>query len=696
MTGVDAERPARPPGPGEPDGTGPSRSAPARRTAALALALAGGTLLLYAQVAGFEFVRFDDNRYLTDNLHVQRGLSWAGLAWAFTTLHASNWHPLTWLSHMLDVELFGLDAGAHHLVNAALHAADAALVFLALTRLTGARWRSLAVAALFAVHPLHVESVAWVAERKDVLSTLLGLLALLAYARHAERPSRRTLGAVALAFAASLLAKPMWVTLPFLLLLLDVWPLRRIAGIEIGGGDPGGSPARPPLPLRRILLEKVPLLALSAASSVVTVIAQERGGSLSGLDLPVPVRLANAAVSYLGYVRRTFWPVDLAAFYPYAPVGAFEAFGAGTLLLAATALVVWRARAAPWLAVGWLWFLGTLVPVIGIVQVGGQALADRYTYLPLVGLFVMVVWGADRLVGAWRGGVPLAATGAAAVLALSALSARQIATWSDNETLFRHALAVTQDNALAHGALSDGLRTGGRLEEALLHAREAVRIDPGSARHWNNLAVLLVDLGRPPEAREAVVRALDLNPAYALAWTTLGIVEQDLGNLPAAEVALLRATALAPGDPQAWFRLGLIRSQAGRWPEAAQAYEETVRLAPNHLGGWTNLAVARQGLGRTAEAARAFEAAARADPSSFAAWRNLGVFLAKGGRPAEAIAPFREALRLRPGDADVLFRLGMALATAGAGAEALEVAAKLEAVNPAAAAEVRARAAGGR
>ncbi|HSN92229.1 MAG TPA: glycosyltransferase family 39 protein, partial [Anaeromyxobacteraceae bacterium] len=386
MTGVLAGSPPEAPGAGWPAWAGPSRWPPGRARLLGALALAAGTLLLYAPVAGFEFVHLDDNRYVIDNPRVRGGISWDGVLWAFTTLHASNWHPLTWLSHMLDVELFGVRAGPHHLVNALLHAVDAALLFLALSRMTGARGRSLLVAALFAVHPLHVESVAWVAERKDVLSTLFGLLALLAYARHAERPRAGTYLAVVLAFAASLLSKPMWVTFPFLLLVLDFWPLRRMAGS--GPADGGDALARPVLPLRRLLLEKLPLLALSAASSTVTVVAQGRGGSLAGLELPVPVRLANAAVSYVGYVRMTLWPADLAVFYPFREVGAWEAIGAAALLAAATALAIRRARAFPELAVGWLWFAGTLVPVVGVVQVGSQALADRYAYLPSAGLFL--------------------------------------------------------------------------------------------------------------------------------------------------------------------------------------------------------------------------------------------------------------------------------------------------------------------
>jgi tetratricopeptide (TPR) repeat protein len=656
----------------------------------VAAVLAAGTFLLFFQVATHGFIRFDDNRYLTDNAIVQRGLSWPGLVWAFTTLHASNWHPLTWLSHMLDVQLFGMAPGPMHLVNAAFHAANAGLLFVVLARMTRAPGRSAFVAALFAVHPLHVESVAWIAERKDVLSTLFGLLALLAYVAHAERPRARTLAAVAACFAASLLAKPMWVTLPFLLLLLDFWPLRRIEGLA-PAEDP--SPDFPARPRATIVLEKVPLLALAVTSSAVTVLAQNRGGSLTGLELSLAPRLWNAAISYVQYVAKTVWPSQLAIFYPYGEgLSTVAGVACAAAVVAATALVLVRAARIPWAAVGWCWFVGTLVPVIGIVQVGGQALADRYTYLPSVGLFVAIAWGAERVLGAWRGGLPLAAAGAAITVALSGATLHQLSYWRTHEALFRHALEVTEGNALAHGALAEELRAQGKLDEALMHAREAVRLEPGSARHWSNLAVSLRESGLLGEALDAARRAVALNPGYALAWRVLGIVESDLNDLPAAADALERSVQVAPGDPNVWFTLGIVYAKSMRPADAIRAYEETVRLAPGHFGAWTNLGGQYQFLGRMTEASQAFETATRADPSNPLGWRNLGVILAKTGRPDAAVPAFREALRLRPRDPDVLFRLGSAQLAMGARADALATAAELEAVAPPAAADLRARA----
>jgi Flp pilus assembly protein TadD len=656
----------------------------------VAAALAAGTLLLYARVASYEFIRFDDNRYLTDNATVQRGLSWAGAAWAFTTLHASNWHPLTWLSHMLDVSLFGMSPGAHHLVNAALHAVNAGLLYLVLVRMTGARGRSAFVAALFAVHPLHVESVAWIAERKDVLSTLFGLLALDAYVRHAARPRAWTYALVVAFFAASLLSKPMWVTLPFLLLLLDWWPLRRIEGFAPPGTD---EPRFPPRPRSRILLEKAPLLVLAALSSAVTVVAQERGGSLSDLSLPLGERAANAAASYASYVGKTFWPSSLTIFYPYRHgVDLPSAIAAGSAVVAATAVLLAYAPRAPWAAAGWCWFLGTLVPVIGLVQVGGQALADRYTYLPSIGLFVAIAWGAHRLAGRWRGGVPLAASALAVLAVLSVVTTRQLSHWATHESLFRHALDVSEDNALAHGVLADGLRVQGRIPEALFHAREAVRLDPGSARHWNNLAVSYRDAGFLSEANEASERSVALNPRYAIAWRILGIVRNDLGDYRGAAEALEEATRLTPADAAAWFELGIVYERAMRIPDAMRAYETSLRLDPDDAETWGNLAGLYFFVGRTAEATAGFETAVRGEPANPVAWRNLGVFYLKVGRPADGARALREALRLDPANADVLRRLALFLADTGSRDEALSLAARLDSIDAAAAAEVRAHA----
>ena len=558
-----------------------------------AAALAGATALLFARSAGHPFILYDDARYLTENPMVLRGLSWGGVRWAFTTLYFGNWHPLTWLSYLLDVQLFGFDAGAHHLESAFLHAVNAALLFLVLDRMSGARARSFAVALLFALHPLRVESVAWAAERKDVLSTLFGLLALMAYARYAERPSARRYAPVALAFALSLLAKAMWVTLPFLLLLLDLWPLRRLSP----SGEPGdlGCARFPPVSLRRAVLEKLPLLLLSVATSALTVVAQRAGGAVAGLKLGLGARAANAVVAYAAYLGKILWPSGLAVLYPLPPDGppAWDVAGAGFLLLAVTAGALWQIRWRPWLAVGWGWFLGTLVPVIGLVQVGVQAMADRYTYLPSVGVTLALVWGAGEALGAWRGGVPLRVAGAAAALVLASLTWRQLGYWSDQLTLFEHAIAVTGPNSRAQGNYANALRFEHRLDAALEHAQEAVRLEPQSSFLRLELALVQIDRGELPPAREELELAVRLNPGFALAWSLLGEVHAAEGHFQAARAALLEAARLAPEEAQPWVKLGAVCAAFGRTDEAVVAWLQALRVNPEEPEALRQLGRAR-------------------------------------------------------------------------------------------------------
>jgi len=602
----------------------PATSASTARTRWLVAAgLFLGTLALYARVAGHPFIFFDDNRYLTENPTVQAGVTWQGVSWAFTTLHVSNWHPLTWLSHMLDVELFGMNPGAHHVVNVAFHAANAVLVFLVFLKMTGATWRCAFVAALFAVHPTHVESVAWVAERKDVLSTLFGLLAILVYAGWARRGGAGRYLAVVALFAASLLAKPMWVTLPFLLLLLDAWPLQRWAGSPIPV-DPE-PPVLPRHGAARLLAEKVPLLALSVASSAVTVVAQSRGGAMVNLDLGMGPRIGNAAVAYVRYLGKTFWPADLAIYYPHPAGGlpVWQAAGAAALVIVATVAALLAARRAPWAALGWFWFLGTLVPVIGLVQVGAQAMADRYTYLPTLGIYVAVSWGGWAMAGRFGLQKVAAVAAAASLVALSAVTWIQSGFWSDHITLFERALAVEPRSGVAVGVLSEGMRRAGRLEEAVTLAEEAVSLAPGTVRHWNNLAVAYRDAKRPLDARRALAEALRLDPDGVTSLLNLGMLEMDLG----------------------------------RTPEAIAAYEGALARGAENASAIGNLAVLYQSVGRYGDAGRAFERATQLDPSNVAVWWNLGVFRSKEGRLPEAEAAFLEAQRRDPGNPGIRRKL---------------------------------------
>ena len=569
---------------------------------AFCAALVVVTLLAYARVAGLGFVAFDDDRYVLRNEHVTEGLTARGIAWAFTTGYESNWHPVTWLSHMTDVTLFGLDPAGPHLVNLALHAASVALLFLALRRMTAPPWPSAAVAALFALHPLHVESVAWVAERKDVLSGLFAMLTLLAYARWVGRGGRGTpWGAVAF-LAVGLMAKPMLVTLPFVLLLLDSWPLRR------------------PLGARRVV-EKAPLLALAALSSIVTFLAQQAGGAVKPLrEVPLDLRLANAAIGCVRYLSKTVWPSDLAVFYPYptAPYSAAEVSGAVALLLVVSAAVT-IARRRGYLPVGWAWFLGMLVPVIGIVQVGNQALADRYTYLPHIGLFLIAAWGTSDIVARWPALRTVAAVMTAiALVALGVATWRQVGVWKSSETLFSHAIAVTGPNAEMHYNLGTVLGASGREGEALEHYRRAVAIDPRHVQARVNLANLLLAEGRLAEAAAQYAEAVRIDPLFEVA----------VSNLAATLVKL------------------------GRPDEAMERYRELLRRDPASVAGQVGLANLLFAAGHLDEAASHYAEAVRIDPSQATAHYNLAAIRAQQGRLREAVEHYEAVLRLQPGDAE--------------------------------------------
>jgi hypothetical protein len=469
---------------------------PIRLPILLAAALALLAAFAFLPVLGNGFVLLDDGLYVTHNAWVAKGLTAGGLARVWSANVANNWHPLTMLSHMLDCQLWGLAPAGHHLTSLLLHIANVLLLFSALLRMTGAAWRSAAAAALFAVHPLHVESVAWVAERKDVLSACFWLLALLAYRRYALRPSLGRYLLVALAMALGLTAKPMVVTLPFVLLLLDVWPLGRLRW------EPGWRGR-----LGRLALEKLPLLALSAAASLVTLHYQAT--SLVGLEIvPWRLRLANAAVSYAVYLGKILLPRHLAVFYPLSlEIPAWKAVAAGGLIALLTALALWRVRREPWLLVGWLWFLGTLVPVIGLVQVGRQAMADRYTYLPSIGIFLAVCWELPELAGARargaRGRAALAALAVAAILALAAGTRAQVRSWSDSAALFRHALAVTRDNYVAHLGLAKALMQEKDWTGAAAHYRAALALRPGLPDARTGLAEALREAKRLHSVKSA-------------------------------------------------------------------------------------------------------------------------------------------------------------------------------------------------
>jgi protein O-mannosyl-transferase len=508
----------------------------------IGLALCALVTVIYWQVGGFGFVNLDDPRYLTQNAQVKAGLGWAGFAWAFSGYHVANWHPLTWLSHMLDVELFGLEAGPHHLVSVAFHAANAILLFLVLQAATGRAWRAAFVAALFAAHPLHVESVAWVSERKDVLSTLFWLLATWGWVAWVRRPSTARMATVVAVMAAGLLSKPMLVTLPATLLLLDLWPLRRL-------GDAPPTPAA----LWPLVREKWPLWGLSVASSLVTVAAQAHGGAVStASSIPLGDRVGNALLSCGLYLVKTVWPAGLAAVYPHPSLSAeglsWGAVLASTAVLALiTALVAWHWRLRPYLAVGWAWYLVTLLPVIGLLQVGLQGLADRYTYVPLIGIFVAVTWGVADLAGSSRRRQSaLAVVAAVLVVAFSVVARAQAAHWRDSFTLFSHALAVTDDNGLAWRNLGTAYQDARRPDLAVPALREAARLLPQDAMVWMNLAIALTTMGQLEEGDAMFQKALRMAPRDSFVCFNLAIAQAMRGDVAAASESEARLRAIDP------------------------------------------------------------------------------------------------------------------------------------------------------
>jgi tetratricopeptide (TPR) repeat protein len=540
------------------------------------LALSALVLSLFWQAGEFAFVNIDDNQYVYKNPFVLQGLTKEGVAWAFTTFEAANWHPLSWLSHMADVELFGLDAGWHHRVNVLFHLLNTALLFLVLQSMTGGLWRSAFVAALFAAHPLHVESVAWVAERKDLLSALFWMLTMGAYLRYARSPGAGRYALVLACFAVGLMCKPMLVTLPFVLLLLDWWPLGRFGTVPLSSKK-----------VSRLVREKIPLLALSAASCAITYVAQVEGGAVKLLGfVPPGMRVSNAIVSYVKYLEKTFWPASLAVFYPHpgslhAGIPAWQAAGAALLLSVLSYLALRQGSRRPYLAVGWFWYLGTLVPVIGMVQVGGQALADRYTYVPLIGIFLIIAWGVPAALGGWR--IRRTVLAAAAGLALAALSAAtwsQAGYWRDDVALFGRALRVTERNWLAWNNLGVAYEKAGRPDLAFAYYREAVRIRPDYSYAWYNLGSIYGNFGQQQEAIASYRETVKADPEFFEAWNNMGAAYSILGQFQEAVVSYREAVRVRPEYADAWYNLGLVYALLNRPEMVLDVYQRLRRIDP--------------------------------------------------------------------------------------------------------------------
>lgn len=619
-------------------------------------ALIGITLVVYAQVGHQPFSMLDDPVYVSYNAHMNAGLTWTNFQWAWTTFDSANWHPITWLSHLLDAEFFGRDPGPQHIVSLAIHIASSVWLFVGLRRLTSAAGPSALVAALFAIHPLNVESVAWIAERKNVLSTLCWWATIGAYVRYVGRPGRARYAVVAALFAIGLMAKPMLVTLPLCLLLMDVWPLERASWpwrAPIASGV--GGPTWPVL-----LREKVPLLVLAAASAVITFIAQRSGGAVVDLGtISLAQRLANAPVAYLRYLEKTVWPEHLSVFYPYPLAIEWTALVVALVILAGISVVAFRlAGRRPFILAGWLWYLVTLTPVIGVIQVGRQAMADRYAYVPLVGIFVAVVWGVRSLTANWRAPALVPALPGVIVVALLTLTARvQASYWEDTERLLQHSVDVMPTNFTALRGLAGLLSRDGRHDDALAMFKRAAAANPGNpdvptdiANEYAALGLTFAENGQFAKAIEDFREALRVKPGLSGVRVKLGLAL--LGDQrPAEALAELQAAIAAdPADADARYRIASVYIALNRVNDAIAAYQDAPRLNPKLVEAHTDLGRLLLTLRRPDEAIAVFRRALQLDENVEDARLGLGLALASTGHLPEARQELERVLRLNPGN----------------------------------------------
>jgi Flp pilus assembly protein TadD len=674
------------------------------RRVLICLALAALTIFVYRDVYRFAYVNFDDSVYVPDNPHVITGISWENIRWAFTTSYAANWIPLTWLSLMFDAEFWGAEnAGGFHVTNALLHVANSLVLFLLLESMTGAAWRSAFVSALFAVHPLHVESVAWVTERKDMLSTFFALLSIGAYLSYTRENRKSDYVLSLVLFAASLMSKQMFVTMPALILLLDYWPLERFRRTSIdqqpqtfdlpptsndepppplreragvGGNEQspasiptpngaerlGGSPATKAassVPTRQLILEKIPFAVLAGIAAIIVFLVQQQGGTVqSFMQIPFGMRLSNAAISSIEYLGKTFWPVNLAVFYPYqlvvsesgttVDVCLFCGVTSALLLMGATIIAFILGRWWKFVLFGWLWYLVALLPVIGIIQVGSQRMADRYTYVPLIGPFIAVAW----LLAGPQGAEPVRKTIAslvavASVAVLAVMAHTQASYWQDSIALFEHAVAVTGPNATARTNLGLALSKAGRTDEAIDQLRRAVEIDPNYAIAQNNLGVLLQPR-EPDVALAAYQKAIAIDPSYATAHANLGNALFQRGDFASAEKEYRRALVLEPENPEFLIGLARLLRATKRHDEAAFQLQAACRVAPRNSTAHMELGIVLFELGRTKEGLEHLRESVHWNEESATARQNLAAALFAEGHLDDAIEQYQEALRIKP------------------------------------------------
>lgn len=594
------------------------------------------TLLVYSQVREFDFIVWDDPLYVTANIHIQTGFHWESIRWAFTTHHGALWHPLTWLSHMLDYRLYGLSPAGHHLTNLFWHLLNGLLLFRILQSMTGEIWPSFLVALLFAVHPLRAESVAWVTERKDVMSTFFWLLTTWFYLRYVRAPILKNYIPVAVSMGLGLMVKPMLVTLPFALMLLDFWPLRRAQTYHSW------------IPLLR---EKIPLFVLVLLSIILAIWAQHSATSLFPFDVkPLPLRIGNAVVSYVTYLYKSFWPAGLSVVYPYADSFPLWKLGAASIVLGGCSWFACRFRQRfPYVLIGWLWFLGTLVPVIGIVQAGAVAMADRFTYIPSIGLFIIIAWGIKDFLSihpSYRWGLVLACI--SAVIVLSALCHIQVQHWKDSITLFQHALNVQEDNFLAHGCLGAAFIQQGNPEQAEKHLRRALEINPGYPEALNDLGTILTDAGKYQEAILHFSNALTLNPNYAEAHNNLALTLTYMNRFPEAIEHYKIAIALNPRSSNALNNLGAALAQQGRFEDAKPYFLQALMIQPGYDEAYNNLGLLYYQQQDYANSKAYFESGLSYNSNNPKAYFFLGLIAAAQGQDREAVNYFSQALKLDP------------------------------------------------
>jgi len=593
----------------------------------ICLFLIVATLAVYWQVLDNDFVLFDDDAYVIKNDQVHRGMTFDSLTWAFTSSHASNWHPLTWISHMIDCQLYGLNPRGHHLTSLLFHVANTLLLLLILVRMTGTLWQSSFVAALFALHPLHVESVAWVAERKDVLSTFFLMLTLWGYTIYVKKGGVRRYLLVVLFFMLGLMSKPMLVTLPFILLMLDFWPLGRLGLVRDTRNVVTGHHTDEGPNVFRLLWEKVPFFALAVASSVVTFIVQKGAmGTLKTYSLQT--RIINALVAYIEYIANMVWPVKLTVLYPHPgnSLPLWKGVVAGMALVLITILVVRKARKIPYITVGWFWYAATLIPVIGIVQVGAQAMADRYTYITLIGLFVIIAWGANDLLSKRLYRKICLGTLAAVILpVLIVLTWKQVQYWENSITLFKHTLKHTSNNYLIHNNLGIALKEQGRTEEAIEHYLQALRSNPDYVKAHYNLSNAYAEQGKTKKAIEACKQAIRIKPDIANIHYNLGVFYGESGKYEEAMEAFKQTIRIDPDYLQAHYNLGGVYTRLGKYKEAIEAFRQVMRIDPDYALVRNNLGIAYGVLGKYKEAAEAFKQAIRINPDDAGAHLSLGI-----------------------------------------------------------------------